>query len=48
MVYYGEFTEPDLAIEFEKQIKKWSRKKKEALIKGRFEDLPKLARKKFD
>jgi len=48
LVYYAEFTEPDLAIEFEKKIKKWSRKKKAALIEGRFEDLPKLSRKKFD
>ena len=31
----------------EKQIKKWSRAKKEALIEGRFGDLVNLAKKKF-
>jgi putative endonuclease len=31
----------------EKQIKKWSTAKKQALIDGQFEKLPNLARKKF-
>ena len=31
----------------EKQIKKWSRAKKEALISGEFELLPELSKKKF-
>ena len=31
----------------EKQIKKWSRAKKEALINGQFDLLPDLAKKKF-
>jgi putative endonuclease len=34
------------AIAREKQIKRWNRKKKEALIKQRYEDLPDLARGK--
>ena len=31
----------------EKQIKKWSRAKKEALINNEYEALPNLAKKKF-
>ena len=33
-------------LETEKQIKKWSKAKKEALINGEFEKLPNLAKKK--
>lgn len=47
LVYKSEFTNIELAIEKEKQIKKWSRAKKEALIRNEFEKLPNLARKKF-
>lgn len=47
LVFYSEFTEIEKAIEREKQIKKWSRAKKEALIEGRFKDLPNLSKKKF-
>ncbi|MCB0456821.1 MAG: GIY-YIG nuclease family protein [Flavobacteriaceae bacterium] len=47
LVFFAEFTEPTKAIETEKQIKKWSRSKKEALIHGDFENLPNLAKKKF-
>ena len=47
LMYYAEFTNVDLAISTEKQIKKWSRVKKEALIKNEFEKLPNLAKKKF-
>ena len=47
LVFYAEFTEPDIAIQTEKQIKKWSRAKKEALINGDFDKLPNLAKKKF-
>ena len=36
------------AIDFEKQLKGWTRKKKEALINGEFELLPILSKKKFD
>jgi putative endonuclease len=31
-------------IDLERQIKGWSRRKKEASIAGRYEDLPKLSR----
>ncbi len=48
LVFYAEFTDIQLAIQSEKQIKKWSRVKKEALINGEFEKLPNLARKKFN
>ena len=47
MVFYSEFTEPIKAIETEKQIKKWSKAKKEALINNEFEKLPNLSKKKF-
>jgi len=47
LVYYAEFTGINMAIEFEKRIKKWSRNKKEALINGEYDKLPKLAKKKF-
>ncbi|ULC59362.1 GIY-YIG nuclease family protein [Flaviramulus sp. BrNp1-15] len=45
--YYAEFTNVDIAIQTEKQIKKWSRAKKKALIKNEYERLPNLAKKKF-
>ena len=47
LVFYAEFTDINLAIAKEKQIKKWSRAKKEALINNEFERLPNLAKKKF-
>ena len=47
LVFYCQFMDISLAIEFEKKIKKWSRAKKQALIEGRFENLPNLARKNF-
>ena len=47
LVFYAEFTEPIKAIETEKQIKKWSKAKKEALINNEFEKLPNLSKKKF-
>ncbi len=47
LVFYAEFTNVEIAIESEKQIKKWSRAKKEALINNQFEKLPNLAKKKF-
>ena len=37
LVFYEEFDNPDLAIEYEKKIKGWTRKKKEALINGDFD-----------
>jgi putative endonuclease len=36
-----------MAIEKEKQIKKWSKAKKLALINGDYDSLPNLAKKKF-
>jgi len=46
--YYAEFTDFYKAIQTEKQIKGWSRKKKEALINGDFDELKYLAKKKFN
>ena|SRR5690554_5802254 len=46
--YYRTFQYIYNAIEFEKRIKKWSRKKKEALIRGDFEQLHELAACKND
>ena len=45
--FYAEFTNVEIAIQTEKQIKKWSRVKKQTLIDGKFEKLPNLAKKKF-
>ncbi|NKI25201.1 GIY-YIG nuclease family protein [Arenibacter sp. 6A1] len=47
LVFYAEFTDINLAIMTEKQIKKWSRIKKEALINDDYDALPNLAKKKF-
>jgi putative endonuclease len=47
LVFSCEFTNPNMAIDTEKQIKKWSRAKKRALIDGNLEHLPYLAQKKF-
>lgn len=48
VVFYAEFTNISLAIETEKQIKKWSRVKKEALINNEYDKLPNLSKKVFD
>ncbi|WP_405399482.1 GIY-YIG nuclease family protein [Maribacter sp. Asnod2-G09] len=47
LAFYCEFTDPNMAIENEKRIKKWSKAKKKALIDGEYDDLPNLAKKKF-
>ncbi|WP_423997481.1 GIY-YIG nuclease family protein [Maribacter sp. IgM3_T14_3] len=47
LAFYCEFTDPNMAIETEKRIKKWSKAKKQALIDGEYDDLPNLAKKKF-
>ena len=47
LVFYAEFADITIAIQKEKQIKKWSRAKKEALILSKFDDLPNLAKKNF-
>ena len=44
LVYWEEYPRIDLAYDREQQIKGWSRDKKIALIEGRNEDLPELAR----
>ena len=44
LVYCKEFTKPLEAIKYEKQIKGWTRAKKEALIKGDFDQLHELAK----
>lgn len=43
LVYFEEYSRIDEAFYREKQVQGWSRKKKEALIKGKPELLPKLA-----
>ncbi len=43
LVYYQEFAQIDQAFYREKQIQGWSRKKKEALITGKTNLLPKLS-----
>ena len=47
LVYYEEYSRIDEAFFREKQVQGWSRKKKEALINGSPELLPKLAKKIF-
>ena len=47
LVFYCEFSYVGIAIDKEKQIKKWSRSKKEALINGNYDKLPNLAKKDF-
>ncbi len=43
LVYFEEYPRIDEAFYREKQVQGWSRKKKEALIKGALELLPELA-----
>lgn len=43
LVYYEEYSRIDEAFYREKQVQGWSRKKKEALINGDLDLLPKLA-----
>ncbi|MCK6553085.1 GIY-YIG nuclease family protein [Candidatus Binatia bacterium] len=44
LVYSEEFSTRDEAFAAERQIKGWSRKKKEALIRGDWEEIKRLAR----
>ena len=44
LVWAVEFARVDDAFAYEKQIRKWSRAKRIALIEGRYIDLPALAR----
>ncbi len=43
LVFCTEFNDVTQAILFEKQVKGWSRKKKEAIINDKWEDLKKLS-----
>ncbi|MCJ8210706.1 GIY-YIG nuclease family protein [Mucilaginibacter sp. RS28] len=45
LVFFERFIDINQAIAFEKQVKGWSRKKKEALIDQQWELLPELSRK---
>jgi putative endonuclease len=45
--FYEMYADVNLAIQWEKRIKKWSRRKKEALIHEKLELLPKLSKKHF-
>ncbi|MEN8928258.1 MAG: GIY-YIG nuclease family protein [Flavobacteriales bacterium] len=47
LVFYSEFSDVRVAISREKQIKRWSRLKKEALINGEYDELVNLAKKSF-
>jgi putative endonuclease len=47
LVWAGEFARVDEAFHFEKRVQGWSRRKREALIEGRFTDLPNLAGRGF-
>jgi predicted GIY-YIG superfamily endonuclease len=47
LVFTDGFSTRDEAFFAERQIKKWTRKKKEALIKQNWNQLSKLAKKKF-
>jgi putative endonuclease len=44
LVYFEEFDRIDAAFFREKQVQGWSRRKKEALIRGEYEKLPMLSR----
>jgi putative endonuclease len=46
LIFSANFIDVNQAIGFEKQIKGWSRKKKEALIKGDFDSLIQLSKSK--
>jgi putative endonuclease len=46
-LFHTEFDNIDQAIAFEKQVKGWSRKKKEAIINDEWEKLPNLSKRKF-
>ena len=46
LVWYEEFRDINEAIDMERRIKKWSKAKKTALIKGDFETVRELAKSK--
>ncbi|WP_294304271.1 GIY-YIG nuclease family protein [uncultured Chryseobacterium sp.] len=46
LVFHTEFNDVNQAIAFEKQVKGWSRKKKEAIINDEWEKLPNLSKRR--
>ncbi len=46
LVYHEKFNDPELAIRWEKRIKNWSQKKKQALIDGDWDKLVEYAKSK--
>ena len=44
LVFQYRFTDVNQAIAFEKQVKGWSRKKKEAIINNQWDKLPELSK----
>ena len=47
LLYHQMFTDFNLAFDWETKIKKWSKAKKEALIRGDFDLLKTISKKKF-
>lgn len=47
LVFFTEFDDVNQAIAFEKQIKGWSRKKKEAIINDEWHKLPNLSKRRI-
>ena len=47
LVYYQKFQRIDEAFYYEKQIQRWSHRKKTALIRGNYGELMRLSKKKF-
>jgi putative endonuclease len=48
LVFFAEFSDIEIAIAKEKQIKRWSKRKKEALINENFDALTLLSKKIFE
>jgi len=46
LAYFEDHSDPYYAIAREKQIKGWSRKKKNAMIEGKWEKLPEYSKRK--
>ena len=46
LVWTEEFEDPTQAVAFERKLKGWSRAKKEAVIRGDWQSLPGLARRR--
>ena len=44
LVFFSEFCDPNEAIRFEKQLKGWSRKKKQTLIRGDWPEIVRISR----